>query len=361
MLRRLWVAGVGLGLLVTVGGCDTGSAPEGLPAVGDGAAIDYRLVYRVTTPEDATSEEHNVHRPFDAHVVLRDADGEITSERWSTLGSVVTRDAGGPAVELSVAAAPALGDSRLDRLGPELVTAGHATEGGRRTVGNRACTEYTQQSVVGTVPDGTDPGLEEAKPLPAVVTRCVDAQGIVLEERWRTPGGETLLTKRAVELSLDDVDLEVPDGEALTAEEGNGSFRQVDDAAAPPFAEQFSLTPADEFTRVGRFAVVPPRLRRTTAATTGAQLELYTDVWVRGADVVLLDQGAGTAGATPFDAATAWRPVTVEPFGELVLGGDTRTAEVRLPRAAGGFVRLVGTVPIDELLRLAATVRLVTP
>lgn len=361
MTHRLLTALVGLGLLAVVGcGGDDGGSTDALPDVAEGPAVAYRLVYAVTTPEASTTEEYEIQRPFDAHVTLRNADGDITAERWSSLGSVVTQSADAPAAGLSVAAAPALSDSRLDRFATELVDAGKATEGEQHNVGGRACTSYTEQSFVGTVPDGATPGLNDATPIRSVVDRCVDAQGIVLQEHWSTPGGERLLTKRAIELEVGDdleLDLEAPEAELLSAQAGNGAFRKLDDATPPPFAEQFSLAPPEAFTHLGRYAVVPPRLRAADGSADDAQLALYTDVWVRGADLLILDQGAGTGGATPFSPSSTWRPITLGSFGQAELAGDTRSAEVRLRRGDGGFVRLAGTVPVDELLALAETIR----
>jgi hypothetical protein len=143
----------------------------------------------------------------------------------------------------------------------------------------------------------------------------------------------------------------------MTTQQGNGAFTAIDAATPPPFAERFSMATPTGFTSVGRYAVVPPRLG--AASTVGkAQLALYTDVWTRGPDLLLLDQGAGTDGATPFDDELVWRPLTLPTLGAAELAGDTRLAEIRLHRPDGGFVRLAGTVPIDELLALAATIQL---
>ncbi len=76
----------------------------GLPEVeGTEAPEAYRIVYEVTNPEGVGREEHVVHRPFDAHIVQRDSSGTVTSERWSTLGQLVTRSQGGPAVRIDTA------------------------------------------------------------------------------------------------------------------------------------------------------------------------------------------------------------------------------------------------------------------
>lgn len=363
MLRRASVVFACLAVLGATSACsgDDGTAATTLPPVAsDRPAQVYRIVYQVTTPDAATTEELQVRRPFDARVIQRDADGEVSAQRWSTLGAIVTQSRGAEVAGLSVAAATALGDSRLDRVADELIAAGRLTKGAPAAVGGRSCTYFGERTTAAALPSGADPSLTEAERINTVVDRCVDAQGIVLEERWSSPGGERLLTKRATTLQVGgdaELDLDPPDAEPMAAEQGNGSFRPLDQGAVVPFAERFSLPDPEGFRFEGRYLVVPPRVGvPDTPSEVG--LELATDVWVRGADVVLFDQGRGTGGATPFDDRLVWRPITLPELGPAELAGDIRGAEVRLRRPDGGFVRLAGTVPVDELVALAATIRL---
>jgi hypothetical protein len=362
-VRRAW-SGL-LALLVAVlgaacSGDDSGSGTL-LPAVTDhDAAPAYRIVYRVTTPDGTATEERQVRRPFDAHVILRDGAGKVTAERWSSLGALETTSPGSDVAGLSVAVAPALSDLRIDRFAHELIAAQRLTKGQTSSVGGRACTYYGEKGTAAALPADAQPGLGEAKPINTIIDRCVDAQDIVLEERWSSPGGERLLTKRAATLELGDdagLDLGAPKAEPMAAAQGNGAFTSIEPDAAPPFAERFTLPDPTGFEAVGRFAVVPPRIG-SAATVGGAQLAFYSDVWTRGADLLLLDQGAGTDGATPFDDALVWRSITLPDLGPAELAGTPRMAEVRLHRADGGFVRLAGTVPVDELVALAGTIQL---
>lgn len=358
--RRGPALGLALALVLAAGACggdDTGADDDGaLPPAGPEVALRYRATYAVTTPDATTTEEVEVARPLASRIVVRNAEGAVTSERWSAEGLLVTRSAGADAVSLAVALAPAAGDQRLDRTGAALVEAGHLEAGKVRTVRGRTCTPYAERSALATLPDGAD--VTDARPVQAVVERCVDTEGIVLEERWSTPEGRRLLTKRIDELATDDdleLDLDAPDAEPLAAEQGNGAVRRVADDEAPPFAERFSLPDPAGFDHRGRFAVVPPRVGTDTPAA--ADLALYTDVWTRGPDLLLLDQGAGRNGATPFAPGTVLGPLTLAGLGPAELAGDLRGLEVRVTRPDGGFVRLAGTVPLDELLRLADELR----
>jgi hypothetical protein len=363
VLRRASVVLACLGLLGATSACsgDDDTAATTLPPITDDRPAEaYRIVYQVTTPDAATTEELQVRRPFGAHVIQRDADGEISAQRWSALGAVVTQARGAEVASLSVAAATALGDSRLDRVAAELIAAGRLTEGASAAVGGRRCTYFGERTTAAALPSGADPNLTEAERINTVVDRCVDGQGIVLEERWSSPGGERLLTKRATTLQVGDdaeLDLDPPDAVPAAAERGNGFFQPLDRDAGVPFAERFSLPDPEGFRFEGRYLVVPPRVGASDPSSA-VGLELVTDVWVRGADVVLFDQGAGTGGATPFDDRLVWREIALPELGTAVLAGDIRAAEVRVRRPGGGFVRLAGTVPVDELLALAETIRL---
>ncbi len=346
--------------LVGCGDDDSGDG-DGLPEVGEGIPEAYRIVYEVVTPDARGTEERTVHRPFDARVVQRDAAGAVTAERWSTLGVLVTRSQGADAVRIDTAVAPAASDVRPERFTDRLVEAGRLEErtGGR--VRGRACVRVAEASDVLTA---VDPGAEgeagEPISVPVTVERCVDDQGLVLEERWTTRAGERVLTKRAVELELGDnvPTIEVPDATPLPAEQGNGAVREIDADERPPFVEAWERPVPDGFTFVGRYAVSPARLSTSSSAVPGeADLALYTDVWRRGPDVIMLDQGAADGGATPFDPETALGPVELAGIGPAELAVDVRIAEVRLTRPVGGFVRVAGTIDPDDLVALAGNLR----
>jgi hypothetical protein len=255
----------------------------------------------------------------------------------------VTRSAGAPAVRLDTPIAPAADDLRPDLFDAHLAHAGRLLPEGASEIGGRAC---RRTSETGVSPDAV------------VTTRCIDAQGLVLEELW-TQQGDVVRSLRAVELELgqDVPDIDVPDAEPLGLELGNGAVTALDPDEQPPFAEAFRLSPPDAFTYVGRYAVVPPRVGATAEALAPG-VALYTDVWRRGADLLILDQGATTSGPPPFDARSTSEAVELERLGAGELAVDLRIAEVRLTRPDGGFVRVAGTVTPDELLRLAGSLDL---
>jgi len=328
--------------LATDGGDGDG---DQLPAIaGDAAPLSYRMVYEVDADGTASTEEHVVHRPFDAYIAQRDDAGQLVSEQWSTLGALVTRSKGAPAVRVDTPIAPAADDLRPDLFDARLTEAGRLVPEGASEIGGRPC---RRSSEAGVTPDAV------------VTTRCIDELGLVLEERW-TQQGEVVRVLRAVELQLgEDVpDIDVPDAEPLGAEMGNGAVTTLGTDEHPPFAEAFELPAPDGFTFVGRYAVVPPRLGPASTDLHAPRVALYTDVWRRGADLLLLDQGATTSGPPPFDERSPSEEVELARLGTAELALDLRIAEVRLTRPDGGFVRLAGTVAPDELLRLAGSLDL---
>lgn len=330
-----------------------------LPAVeGTTPPTDYRIVYRVTTPDSSSEEEHVVHRPFDAYVVQRTTDGEITAERWSELGSLTTRSQGADAVRISTAIAPAVSDLRPEQFQASLVDAGQLVlRDVPVDVNGRTCRLVSEAGEAKTAGGGpVDAG--DLGSVPVLVSRCVDAVGLVIEERWTTPDGERVLTKRAVELEVgaEVPDIHVPAADPLGDDQGNGAVREVAPDEAPPFLEQFELPEPEGFTFVGRYAVMPARLGLTPEdLASGVAVALYTDVWRRGPDLLLLDQGATRGTAAPFDPRTRVGDAQVPALGTAELAMDLRSAEVRSTRPDDGFVRLSGTIPPAELLRLART------
>ena len=355
MLVALVTVGAAVAIVwaIAAGGRD-GSGTSGgsgeLPAVeGRRPPTDYRIVYRVTTPDSLAEEEHVVHRPFGAYIANRDAGGNVTAERWSDLGRLVTRSQGADAVRIDTAVATSASDLRPDRFADALVTAKKATrDDAPDTVGGRACRTLSQSDHVPNT---------EGDSLPVTIERCVDAIGLVLQERWITQAGDVVLTKRARVLELgDDVpDIDVPDAAPLPVEQGNGAVQKVDDDEPPPFQEAFSLDVPDDLTFVGRYAVAPARFGTgvSGAVIPATDVALYTEVWRRGPDLLLLDQGATKGEPAPFDPEIRIGTVDLGPLGQAELAVDLRTSEVRMTRPDNGFVRLSGTIPLDELVTLA--------
>ncbi len=343
---------VAAAVLTTVTACGGDDDESGLPDPdGTGAAVTYRVLYEVTTPEGRGREELVVRRPFGASITERDQAGEVVARRISELGLLVTvRDGTATAVETAIV--PAAGDLRLDRTAERLVAAGRLEEGEDGAVGGRPCRRYVEPDAVAT--DGSGAGSGEGS-FPVRITRCVDAAGIVLEERVATPGGQAVRTKRAVEVEVgDDVpEIDVPDVAPLGREQGGGVVEEL--TGAPPAIVSWQVRPPEGFRPVGRYLVEPARLGG--GGTAAGAVALVTEVWQRGPDLLVLDQGRTTGGLTLFDPDTEVEALDLPEVGAASLALELRLAEVRVVGADGAFVRVAGTLPVEDLLEVARTLR----
>ena len=202
-----------------------------------------------------------------------------------------------------------------------------------------------------------DTQLETFNEAVASVARCVDAAGIVLREVWRADDGEVVQTMTATTVEVDDVAVgPTPTGTRLAAADGNGAVRSVPDDEPVPFAESFSLDPAGwEF--VGRHLVVPPALGGLPGeAVQPSATALVSDVWRRGPDLLVLDQGATKDGEPPFGDGRFLQTFSVDRVGDAALTVDERLVAANITLRDGGFVRLSGTVTPDDLRELAETI-----
>jgi len=321
----------------------------GLPTeIGGEAPLAYSITYRVEAGDTVTTDVLTVQRPFRSRLTTHEGGstgGRVLSERASALGVLAT-SSGGPWGRLVVPPAVASADLRPDAALAAAIAAGLVEDLGSGEVGGRACHRYATATSVasGTLLEPTDHERAEV---------CIDAVGLVLSERWELDGS-VVRTKRAVALSFDDVtDLEVPDGTEL---DGGGQLERLDDGAASPFPNSLAIGALPPgFDHVGRYAVVPPDLSAEPDAPSSApKVATITDVWQRGPDLLILDQGA-SLGPEPFPATEVDVPVRLATAGldDAALVLDLRASEIRIHTEDGGFVRLSATLPPDELISIA--------
>jgi hypothetical protein len=71
----------------------------------------------------------------------------------------------------------------------------------------------------------------------------------------------------------------------------------------------------------------------------------------------VLDQGRTTGGLTLFDPDTEVEALDLPEVGAASLALELRLAEVRVVGADGAFVRVAGTLPVEDLLEVARTLR----
>ena len=339
------VAVAGAGAAVVALGED---GPTSSP-VGSGIPITYAIDYEVVLADGPTTTERVVvARPFRSAVIAE------ASGRVSDVGVLATRGGDGSWVDLEVPIALGSADLRPDVVLAAAVADGHVVRGGERTIAGRTCTVHR---FGGPIASGTLTPLVEADAEHA--DACIDAQGLVLEEVWSIDG-EVVRTRTATAVDLDpDLGevLDLPDGaRTLAPEDGGGATQPVPADHDPGFLERWGLEDVPPgFERAGTWVVVPPSARPADEpGPRRAEVALLTQAWVRGADLVLLDQGATVAGiAPPFSDAAVVDDIVIPGLGAAQLAWDLRTSEIRILRPEGGFVRLAGTLAPDDLVGLA--------
>lgn len=355
-----WVLGPALAA-VLVGGAlllvpdRDGGDPPGRTG-GAGVALDYEITYRVTFADETEVEETvAISRPF------RSATRTADTGRVSDAGVLATVGGDGRWVELEVPIAPASGDVRIDAVLDAAVAAGHVEAGSTRRIADRTCREHRFGGPVSAgilTPVGTVPG-EHADV-------CVTDDGLVLRERWVVDGAARR-TREAVSVQVGRLDAErfaVP-GEArsLSFDQGGGSTRAVAPDHDAGFAEHWALEAPAGFDRAGRWLVAPPSPKPLEPGELrGAEIALISDAWVRGADLLVLDQGAAMPGiAPPWDDREVLERHDLGRLGAAEVAWDLRASEVRILRPDGGFLRLAGTLPPEQLLDIARTLTRTPP
>jgi len=309
------------------------------PRLGDlvpGYAVTYRVEELVDGEVLESEAELTVVRPwrtrFEVGRLLRIAD----------FGYFAEKEPGDETEVVTAVPTPAPGDVRADLLdlGEPVAV---------REVHDRRCAvhRFGASLLTGVYVEGD------------TVEACIDGDGLVLEE-VTTIDGEIVERRLATSVELDpsvaDGDFRLPGFDVRSPDAGGGSLQPVDPVSRPPGLFFQLAEPPDGFERSGRYAMVPPQRARLDDELTRSQyIAGVVEVWTRGLDVLVIEQG-GTLGQVP--------PFGADPNGELVddLGEVAAVGELlRSPGMnelrglipPGRYVKVRGTLPVDELLDAA--------
>lgn len=353
--RRGWTRAIVALALVLVAAC-AGDDPSGIGGAGSEVVVDvaepgravppaaYAITYRVEELDHGdvrtTTAELLVERPFRSRLTIFDG-GDVVSDRAADFAYL-----GEDTSILAPPPQPAPGDIRGD-----LVFAGDDATGTRRVAG-RTCWVHRLGAAIteGVVTPGDTTDV------------CVDGDGLVLEEVV-TDGDRVTRRWVATDVDtspvIDDGDFRVDGATPVPVDDGGGSVREIEPTSRSVGQFWEVPDPPPGFTHRGRYAVVPPQAARTDDSETRAQVVAgVVDVWVRGIDLLLVDQG-GTLGRVP--------PFGATPNSDLVdLGALAETAEVfvtptgseiRVLIPPGRYVRLAGTFAADDLVAIARSLQ----
>ena len=192
---------------------------------------------------------------------------------------------------------------------------------------------------------------------------CVDSQGLVLEEVLVVNGA--ILSRRVatdVEIEPSDMDdgLFRTGGRTLEVIDG-GDWCDGSEPACRPASSSPSLRRRSRLASSGdgRYNVIPSQPENfKDPERYGRQETSFADVFVRGTDFLVIDQGGTRQGADPFSTDPAAPTADLGPFGTGEVRLGALGVEVRVKRSGGRFVRARGTLPPADL---AAVLRALVP
>ncbi len=324
----------------------------GMVRVTERTPDSYRIVYRLESRAGdelvVSTERVWVRRPFESRIEAWTGRPPGT-KRTSTTVNAFARIKFNQAT-FAVAPAPAPQDRRVEDVLSEAERAGYVDVRERRRVAGRTC------SVHRIAGEGGSGSLERLESEPKTYTDiCLDEAGLALEEASVVDG--KLLTRRlAVEVDetpkLTDRLFRAGDPE-MKVRQGGGSVLEVDPESRPPGTFWELRDEPRGFERKGRYAVIPPQAGFDDPTQQPGIITFIADVWVRGIDVVVIEQGGTLGGRDPFAKDRNAREVRVGDLGRGEVLYGLRTSEVRVLRKGGKFVRVVGTLEPSRLLTLA--------
>lgn len=378
--RAPWLAGLAalaagvtalVSFLVASGGAASdGSRPAGAagPPPTFSVPSGYHVVYRVTAPGQTPSTEQLwVRRPFetvDETLSGPPPGGSLYLATVTRLGREVLHAGSGQPTELSVPVAPAPVDVRLDGVVGAALRSGRLALEGRAVVAGRRCRILRSGR---SLRSGPLPVLRGGS---SYVDSCVDADGLVLDERT-VKGGRLLSDRRAVSVAVGTGPAAGGDytlkGVPTPEDQGGGAINALTPDSLPPGRSWVLSAAPQGFAHVGKYAVEPPQPQAFAQGgfgplgsdAAGSLVVAIDDVYVRGPDIIVIEEGETMNGAR-FAPASGGESVDLGVLGrgQLLLSatGTTVAAE---PANGTRFVRVIGNVASDLLLQVARSLTVV--
>lgn len=332
----------------------TDGAPVTIERVPDAWRIVYRLEEQSGDDVRVSTDRFEVRRPFESRFETWDGappGDDVVTTRIAAFARFATREPGqdGGDAAFVVPPRPSPHDVRLDAALDAALDAGLIERRERREVAGRPCQVYrTFQGLGGPLRLPEDEQLEH-------VDSCVDEAGLLLEE-VRVVDGAAIQRRLAVEVeeepTLGDERFETGTQD-IPVREGGGQVREMVPDSRPPGPFYELSEPPAGYRKVGRFSVVPPQPENFSDPLRIAFRRAgVSDVWVRGVDVIVVDQGGTLQGEAPFEVDPDNPTVEIEGLGtaEVIVAGSA--SEVRVLLSGGRYVQAYGTVAPEELADL---------
>ncbi len=311
--------------------------------IGDGPS-SYTVTYDVFEPgRPPVRETIAVSRPYGSSRTTA-----VDFSRTSFVRLATTPSKGAPTV---VSPPPASVDPRPALVIERAIAEGFLARREQRVVADQPCQVFRSLSPVSS--------STISAALPGKYTDvCFSADGIVLEE-WQVDDGRPTRHRVAVTVEIASPDLApITDAPTLTAAQGGGSVLRVDPTSEPQGRFFVLDAPPTGFELRGRYSVVPPQAGLTDANERRRAIASTADVYERGVDVLVVDRGSTLNLERAFQPRPEGRPVDLGPVlgeGELLLSWNG--PEVRWANDDGKFIRVYGTLSVDETVAHARALR----
>lgn len=342
---------------------DRGGSEEvaGAPDVEvTGSLASYRIVYRV---EDVGQEIGyrtdvvSVRRPWESRLESRTGrppgDDELSTQ-VAAFGQRINQAPGQDPAVIELGPVLPASDLRLEHVLGPAVAAGRLERREVREVLGRRCQVYRAGDYLSAA--------VITPPTPELYAdSCIDAAGLLLEEVLFSEG-EAIARRVAVEVddspSLAD-DL-FPTGEpSVEASKGGGSMQRLVDGTSTPGTFYVADAIPEGFVAMGRWSVVPPQAENFGEDLTreGFRRAQVADVYERGTDVLILEQGATLQGAPPFEIDPTNPTIDLGALGTGEVRFSALGNQVRALLPGGRFVQATGPRPPEELAAVLRSLR----
>ena len=323
------------------------------------ASATTRLVYLVRSPGNADiSEQIWVKRPFQSRLesYAGPRPGPVTTETETGLRHNANRS--GEAAPVVITRPPGLAgaDLRVDPVLGDAIAAGLLERREWRRVLDRPCQVFRAGASV------SSGELRRPTPDGEYADICIDQRGHVLEDWWIGEDGRPIQQRLAIDIEdgvpIADDFFRLPTTPTVAADQGAGSVKAISADSKPPEAEFYVLdSPPPGFVHQGRFTVVPAQAGLLDPAQRTSIMASVADVFVRGPDFLIVDQGGTLGGKPAFEYGEDTKKADLGPLGQ----GEERLAfsgnEVRVILPTGRHVRVHGTLPIGDLVAIARALR----
>jgi hypothetical protein len=280
------------------------------------------------------------------------------------LGEQVFRSNAGTATLVHTTLAPSRRDIRLDAVARYATKTNRLRLIGRARVRGEACFVFRSAAALNSGP---------LAPIPkrSFVDSCIDRRGLLLYERT-TSDGKVVSERRATRIALGGSSPGYSlQGDAIPTNKGGGAMRALAMDSRPSSGPFWDMAkPPAGFRHTGRYVVIPsqpqayadPNAFVNAAGLPGSLVVSIDDVYVRGPNAIVIEQGS-TVNDAKFAPASGGQDVDLGAVlgrGQLLLSASASEV-VAEPHDGTRFVRVVGTLPPDELIVIARQMTLQPP